>query len=104
ERSRLLLAVLDFNQRHYEQALSGFASLPESINTQCYTARCYLRSGQLDRAIEILDRAMLRFGETYDCYYYRGCALGHAGRFDEARDVFGRFSRWTPRRPEGMIQ
>lgn len=104
QRARFLSAVLDFENRHYDAARHEFASFPESMSTLCYIARCHLRTGQFNAAIEVLERARLRFEETYECYYYLGCALGHAGRLEDARGVLGRLSRWTPRRTEVMVQ
>jgi tetratricopeptide (TPR) repeat protein len=104
QRALFLLAVIDFENQQYGDALRQFAALPESQNTLCYIARCYLRSGQTDNAIEVLEKAVRRFEETYEGHYYLGCALAQAGRYDDARQVFSRLSRWTPRRAEGMVQ
>ncbi|MEW6129531.1 MAG: tetratricopeptide repeat protein [Acidobacteriota bacterium] len=99
-----LMAVADFECGGYQEAVKKFSTLPESSNTLCYTARCYLKVGDFDSGITLLERAEARFGENYEINYFLGCAYGWSGRFDDARRILGQLIRWVPRRPEPLIQ
>ena len=104
QRAHALLAAADFDNGDYEEAIKRFAHLPESATTICYTARCQIRSGNLNAAIKTLEHGSARFGQHYEYCYFLGCIYAHVGRYEDARRILGQMIRWIPRRPEPMLQ
>jgi tetratricopeptide (TPR) repeat protein len=104
QRARFLLAVLDFENCQYDDAIRRLSSLAESGGSVCYLARCLLRTGRIGEAIEILERARWNFGEGFEVVYYLGCAFAHAGRLDDARSAFEAAAGLDQARGDPLIQ
>ena len=103
-RGRFLLAVLDFENGLYEEAIKKFNSLEESGETLSYTARCYLRISRFNEAVEMFERARWQYGDSFDVVYYLACALAHSGRIEEAERAFEEAARLDLSRTETAIQ
>ncbi len=68
----------------YERALALGLSPAEHLNALVGLADALRRSGQADRAAELLERAELQFPEARELPAYRALALRDAGRAAEA--------------------
>jgi protein O-mannosyl-transferase len=53
-------------------------------------ARAYAYNGQLDKAGETVDRCMVQYPDTYDCYFARGAIYIQTGEFDLAKSYLAR--------------
>ena len=103
-RARLLLAIINFDKGDYEEAARALALLPETAESLGYLGRCRLRLQNPETAIKTFERARAGFGQTFDVSYYFGCALAHAGRYQEARQAFEAAAALDPQRPEPYVQ
>ncbi len=103
-RARLLLAIIHFDNGDYKEAGQALAQLPETAESLAYLGRCQLRLQNPETAIKTFERARGRFGVTFDLSYYLGCALAHAGRYEEARQELTAAADLDPQRPEPSVQ
>jgi tetratricopeptide (TPR) repeat protein len=103
-RARFLQAVFDFDNGDYEGSSKALSAIAESAESLCYLARCQLRMQRVEAAIKTFERALARFGELYDLRYYLGCALAHAGRYQDARQALQIASSLDTQRAEPFVQ
>src|SRR5262245_24117045 len=70
----------------------AFTSLRQSRNDEVtyYYGRCYQKDGDLERAIELLEKVSAYGPRADDALYYLGRAYYDSGRYSEAAAAFDR--------------
>jgi protein O-mannosyl-transferase len=71
-------------------------SVPWGSRTLYELGREYLYSGQPDRAIEVTNRCMAGYPESYDCYYARGAIHLQLEQYEQAIPYLTRASQLRP--------
>jgi len=71
-------------------------SVPWGSRTLYELGREYLYSGQPDRAIEVTNRCMAGYPESYDCYYARGAIHLQLEQYERALPYLARASELRP--------
>jgi protein O-mannosyl-transferase len=84
--------------RLWEDAVAKLPSpsVPWGSRTLYELGREYLYSGQPDRALQVTDRCMAGYPESYDCYYARGAIHLQLQQYEQALPFFVRASELRP--------
>lgn len=75
----------------------------EQVNQFIEQAQQSLQSGQFESALELIDQAIALNENTTDPYVYRGIALSHLGRAEEATEAFRQAIMHGPYNPKAYF-
>ena len=70
--------------------------IPWGSRTLYNLGRAYAYDGQTDKAIEIVERCMAQYPDTYHCYFARGAIHFELGEFERALSYFARAVSLNP--------
>ncbi len=102
--ARVMQASLDFADGKYETVIRNLSEIKDTPKSLTFLARCYLRIGNPEAAVKLLNQALQNHEPSYELHYYSGCAFAQGYDLAEAKVHFEKAVTFDSQGAEALIQ
>jgi Flp pilus assembly protein TadD len=102
--ARVMQASLDFADGKYEAVIRNLSEIKGTPKSFTFLARCHLRTGNPEMAVNLLNQALQSHDPSYELHYYLGCAYAHVYDLAEAKVQFEKALALESQGAEALIQ